>query len=129
MTHNVWDMVNSVSDTKKNLLEEDAENIKTYEPYLVNKSLSYHNDALMYANEMNRNFFIDKDMQYNFYINILRKRKRFSSWIKKEKVDDLECIKSYYNYSNEKALQALKILSEVQINFIKKQLDTGGITR
>ena len=129
MTHNVWDMVNSVSDTKKNLLEEDVENIKTYEPYLVNKSLSYHNDALMYANEMNRNFFIDKDMQYNFYINILRKRKRFSSWIKKEKVDDLECIKSYYNYSNEKALQALKILSEVQINFIKKQLDTGGIAR
>ena len=129
MTYNVWDMVNSVSDTKNNLLEEDVENIKTYEPYLVNKSLSYHNDALMYANEMNRNFFIDKDMQYNFYINILRKRKRFSSWIKKEKVDDLECIKSYYNYSNEKALQALKILSEVQINFIKKQLDTGGITR
>lgn len=129
MTHNVWDMVNSVSDTKKNLLEEDVENIKTYEPYLVNKSLSYHNDALMYANEMNKNFFIDKDMQYNFYINILRKRKRFSSWIKKEKADDLECIKSYYNYSNEKALQALKLLSEVQINFIKKQLDTGGITR
>jgi hypothetical protein len=129
MTHNVWDMVNSVSDSKKNLLEEDVENIKIYEPYLVNKSLSYHNDALMYANEMNKNFFIDKDMQYNFYINILRKRKRFSSWIKKEKVDDLECIKSYYNYSNEKALQALKILSEVQINFIKKQLDTGGIPR
>jgi hypothetical protein len=129
MTHNVWDMVNSVSDSKKNLLEEDVENIKIYEPYLVNKSLSYHNDALMYANEMNKNFFIDKDMQYNFYINILRKRKRFSSWIKKEKVDDLECIKSYYNYSNEKALQALKILSEVQINFIKKQLDTGGIAR
>jgi hypothetical protein len=129
MTHNVWDMVNSVSDSKKNLLEEDVENIKIYEPYLVNKSLSYHNDALMYANEMNKNFFIDKDMQYNFYINILRKRKRFSSWIKKEKVDDLECIKSYYNYSNEKALQALKILSEVQINFIKKQLDIGGIPR
>jgi hypothetical protein len=129
MTYSVWDMVNSISDTKKNLLEENAENIKIYEPYLVNKSLSYHNDALMYANEMNKNFFIDKDMQYNFYINILRKRKRFSSWIKKEKVDDLECIKSYYNYSNEKALQALKILSEVQINFIKKQLDTGGITR
>jgi len=129
MTHNVWDMVNSISDTKKNLLEEDVENIKIYEPYLVNKSLSYHNDALMYANEMNKNFFIDKDMQYNFYINILRKRKRFSSWIKKEKVDDLECIKSYYNYSNEKALQALKILSEVQINFIKKQLDIGGIAR
>jgi hypothetical protein len=129
MTYNVWDMVNSVSDTKKNLLEEDVENIKIYEPYLVNKSLSYHNDALMYANEMNKNFFIDKDMQYNFYINILRKRKRFSSWIKKEKVDDLECIKSYYNYSNEKALQALKLLSEDQINFIKKQLDTGGISR
>jgi hypothetical protein len=129
MTYNVWDMVNSVSDTKKNLLEEDAENIKIYEPYLVNKSLSYHNDALMYANEMNKNFFIDKDMQYNFYINILRKRKRFSSWIKKEKVNDLECIKSYYNYSNEKALQALKLLSEDQIDFIKKQLDTGGIAR
>ena len=129
MTHTIWDMVNSVSETKKNLLEEDPENIKVYEPYLVNKSLSYHNDALMYANEMNHNFFIDKDMQYNFYINILRKRKRYSSWIKKEKIDDLECVKSYYGYNNEKATQALNLLSKEQIDFIKKQLDIGGIVR
>ena len=80
----------------------------------------------MFANEMNKYHFLDKDMQYEFYINILRKRKRFSPWIRKDKVSDMECVKSYYGYSNEKASQALKILSPEQINFIKQKLDTGG---
>jgi len=65
-------------------------------------------------------------MQYEFYINILRKRKRFSPWIRKDKVSDIECVKSYYGYSNEKASQALKILSPEQIKFIKDKLDIGG---
>ena len=65
-------------------------------------------------------------MQYSFYLNTLRKKKRFSPWLRKDKVQDLECVKQYYGYSNEKASQALKILTKEQINFIKQRLDTGG---
>jgi len=75
---------------------------------------------------MNMNSQLDKDMQYSFYLNSLRKRKRFSPWLRKDKVKDLECIKQYYGFSNEKASQALKILNKSQIDFIKKRLETGG---
>jgi len=65
-------------------------------------------------------------MQYSFYLNSLRKKKRFSPWLRKDKIDDLECVKNYYGYSTEKALQALRILSSEQIKFIKQRLETGG---
>ena len=83
-------------------------------------------DSLMYANEMNKVHFLPKKLQYDFLLNSLRKRKRFSPWLRKEDIKDLECVKSYYDYSNEKALQALKILSKTQIDFIKSKLETGG---
>ena len=120
------DWLNSINFTKKDLLEEDPSVKKDYPPYIINRCLSGHIDCIMYANEMNKYHFLDNDMQYQFYINILRKRKRFSPWIKKDKVSDLEVVKSYYGYSNEKASQALKILSNEQINFIKQRLETGG---
>jgi len=75
---------------------------------------------------MNKYPNLDKDMQYLFYLNTLRKKKRFSPWLRKDKVTDLECVKQYYGYSNEKASQALKILTKDQINFIKQRLDIGG---
>jgi len=75
---------------------------------------------------MNKHSELPKDMQYEFYINSLRKRKRFSPWIKQDKVKDLDIVKQYYGYSNEKALQALKILSQDQITFIRNKLDVGG---
>ena len=120
------DWLNSINFTKKNLIQEDPSVKKDYPPYIINRCLSGHIDCVMFANEMNKYHFLDKDMQYEFYINILRKRKRFSPWIRKDKVSDIECVKSYYGYSNEKASQALKILSSEQINFIKQKLDTGG---
>jgi hypothetical protein len=80
----------------------------------------------MYANEMNKYSFLQKDMQYSFYLNSLRKKKRFSPWLRKDKVTDLEIIKQYYGYSNEKASNALKILTPEQINYIKQRLETGG---
>ena len=116
------DWLNSVNFTKEDL----SENIKEYSPYIINRCLSGHIDCVMYANEMNMHHQLDKDMQYSFYLNSLRKRKRFSPWLRKDKVTDLECIKSYYGYSNEKASQALKILTKEQINFIKQRLDIGG---
>ena len=120
------DWLNSINQTKENLIEENPELVKEYAPYIVNRCLSGHIDCLMYANEMNRYHHLDKDMQYLFYLNTLRKRKRFSPWLRKDKVTDLECIKSYYGYSNEKASQALKILTKEQLTFIKKRLDIGG---
>jgi len=120
------DWLNSINFSKKNLIQEDPSLKKEYAPYIINRCLSGHIDCVMFVNEMNRYHFLDKDMQYEFYINILRKRKRFSPWLRKDKVSDLEIVKNYYGYSNEKASQALKILSNEQINFIKQRLETGG---
>ena len=120
------DWLNSINQTKENLIDEDPSLEKEYPPYVVNRCFSGHLDAIMFANEMNKYNFLDKDMQYSFYLNTLRKRKRFSPWLRKDKVTDLECIKKYYGYSNEKASQALKILTKEQINFIKQRLDIGG---
>ena len=120
------DWLNSINFTKKNLIEEDPSEIKDYAPYVINRCLSGNLDCILFANEMNRYSFLDKDMQYSFYLNTLRKRKRFSPWLRKDKVTDLEIIKQYYGYSNEKASNALKILTPEQIKFIKQRLDTGG---
>lgn len=117
------DWLNSINFTKEDL----SESIQDYSPYIINRCLSGNIDCIMYANEMNINHQIDKDMQYSFYLNSLRKRKRFSPWLRKDKIKDLECIKQYYGYSNEKASQALKILNKEQINFIKQRLETGGM--
>ena len=116
------DWLNSINFTKEDL----SESIQNYPPYIVNRCLSGHIDCVMYVNEMNIAHYLDKDMQYSFYLNSLRKKKRFSPWLRKDKVTDLECIKQYYGYSNEKASQALKILTKEQIKFIKQRLDIGG---
>ena len=120
------DWLNSINFNKQDLIEEDPSTIKDYPPYVINRCLSGFIDTIMYANEMNRYHNLDKDMQYSFYLNSVRKRKRFSPWLRKDKVKDLECVKEYYGYSNEKASQALKILDNQQLNFIKQRLETGG---
>ena len=121
------DWLNSINFTKKDLREDDPDVIKEYAPYIINRCLSGHLDCVMFVNVMNKYSFLDKDMQYSFYLNTLRKKKRFSPWLRKEKVTDLEIIKQYYGYSNEKASQALKILTPEQITFIKQRLDIGGM--
>ncbi len=113
------DWLNSINFNKKNLIDEDPSTIKDYPPYIINRCLSGHLDCIMFANEMNKYSFLDKDMQYSFYL--------FSPWLRKDKVTDLEIIKQYYGYSNEKASNALKILTPDQINYIKQRLDTGGM--
>ena len=120
------DWLNSINFNKENLIEEDPSTIKDYAPYIINRCLSGNIDSILFANEMNKYSFLDKDMQYSFYLNTLRKKKRFSPWLRKDKVTDLQCVKQYYGYSNEKASQALKILSPQQLEFIKQRLDTGG---
>ena len=120
------DWLNSINFNKNNLIEEDPPLVKDYPPYIINRCLSGHLDCILFVNEMIRYSFLDKDMQYSFYLNTLRKKKRFSPWLRKEKVTDLQCVKQYYGYSNEKASQALKILSKQQLDYIKQRLETGG---
>ena len=126
MSHELKDWLNSINLTKENLLENDPTSKKSYSPYIINRCLSGHLDCVLFVNEMNKYHFIDKDLQYSFYLNTVRKRKRFSPWLRKDKIEDLDYVKQYYGYSNEKALQVLKILSNEQINFIKQRLEIGG---
>ena len=120
------DWLNSINYTKKNLIDEDPSVEKEYPPYIINRCMSGHLDAIMFANEMNMYNFLPKKMQYDFFINTLRTKRRFSPWIRKDLVDNLDCVKRYYGYSNEKAKQALKILSKEQLDFIKSKFEIGG---
>jgi len=120
------DWLNSINQTKKNLIDEDSSVEKSYLPYIINRCLSGHLDAIMFANEMNKYNFLPKRMQYDFFINSLRVKKRFSPWIRKDEIKNLDYVKRYYGYSNEKAKQILKILSKEQLNFIKSKFETGG---
>ncbi len=120
------DWLNSINMNKTDLIEEDPSLEKEYPPFIINKCMSGHLDTVLYANEMNITHFLDKKLQYDFYLNSVRKRKRFSPWLRKDKVKDLDVVKSYYGYSNEKALQALRILSPEQLSFIRSKLETGG---
>lgn len=131
MSHNenypLKDYLNTINVTKKNLMSgEDPLWEKYYPAYIINKCMSHHLDTVMYANEMNCHPALDRKLQYDFYINTVRSRKRFSPWDKKQKMSDLEVVKQYYGYSNEKAKQALTILTPTQLDFIKTKLNTGG---
>ena len=120
------DWLNSINTSKNNLIDEDIDLEKKYPSYIINRCLSGHIDAVMFANEMNKHPNLAKKLQYDFFLNSLRKRKRYSPWLRKEQIENLELVKQYYGYSNEKASQALKILTREQINFIKQRLDIGG---
>ena len=118
--------LNSINTNKNNLIDEDSDIERQYPSYIINRCLSGHIDAVMFANEMNKHPNLAKKLQYDFFLNSLRKRKRYSPWLRKEQIENLELVKQYYGYSNEKALQVLKILSNEQINFIKQRLEIGG---
>ena len=120
------DWLNSINYNKTNLIDDDPLLEKDYNPYVINRCLSGHIDCVMFANEMNKNHFLPKKMQYDFYINILRKKKRYSPWLRKDNIKDLDYVKRYYGYSNEKAKQALMILNKEQLNYIKSKFETGG---
>ena len=120
------DWLNSINQTKKNLIDEDPSLEKEYSPYIINRIFSGHLDAIMFSNEMNQYHFLPKKMQYDFFLNTHRSKKRFSPWLRKEEIKDIDCIKRYYGYSNEKAKQTLKILNKEQIDFIKSKFEIGG---
>ena len=121
------DYLNAINFTKNDLMKsEDKLWVKKYPAFIVNKMLSAFSDTIMLVNEMNRNHFLDKDMQFQFLINSIRSRKRFSPFLRANKLKDIECVKEYYGYSNDKAKSALDILTKDQLKLIKEKLYKGG---
>lgn len=124
-----FDYVNEILYGKKDLMVDEAAE-KDYKPFLVNRSLSYHKDCILFANEMNQRHFLDKKLQNSFLINTVRSRKRpFAKWVKSEKSEDLQCVKSYFGYSDIKAKEVLRLLSDEQIKKIKEETETGGLRK
>ena len=120
------DWLYSINQSKKNLMEQDPQLEKSYPSWIINKCLSSFTDTVLFANEMNMSSHVDKRLQYDFFINSLRPRKRFSPWSKKESVDYLEDIKEYYGYSYTKALEVIRILPKSDLEKIRKLLHKGG---
>ena len=120
------DYLNTINYSKDYLMGDDPGWEKNYTPYVINKCMSHHMDTVIFANEMNRYPNLDKRLQYDFYINTVRPKRRFSPWGKKQTVKDLDLVKKYYGYSSEKANQALRILTPDQLNYIRQKLSKGG---
>lgn len=126
---NPFEYSNQILHGKKNLIV-DEQTEKDYNPFLVNRSLSYHYDCILYANEMNIRPHMDKKMQNSFLINTVRSKKRpFVKWAKSEKNEDIACIKTIFGYSDSKALEALSLLSKEQIQQLKEKTNTGGLRK
>lgn len=121
-----FDFINSINYSKENLIVDDWSE-KQYIPYIVNRGLSFGPDTVIPANEMNSRPHLDKKLQFNFLINTIRPKKRYNKWVKAEKHDAIEIVKSYYGYSTDKARQALSILTSDQIEQLKEKLKKGGL--
>lgn len=128
----MWTIVKTISQTKKKI-ELNEETSKAYDAYNINKAFSLYPDTIVYANEMNRNYFLSKNVQYDYLINSIRSKNRYAEWVKKKKDSqfnkDIDAIREYYGYSDSKARTALSILSEQQIAIIKQKLEKGGIVK
>jgi len=126
MTIELKDWLNSINLNKNNIIKEDPDTERKYAPFIINKCMSGHLDTVLLANEMNMNHSLSKSLQYDFFLNSVRKKKRFSPWLRKDKIKNLDVVKQYYGYSNEKATQVLRILTSEQIAFIRSKLEIGG---
>ena len=120
------DYLYSINQSKKSILDGDSYAEKKYPPYIVNRCLSSFTDTILFVNELNKNPNLPKKMQYDFLLNSVKPRKRFSPWAKKDSIDYIELIKEYYGYNDDKALQALRILTKDQLDHITKALSKGG---
>lgn len=124
---NFFDFLNAINSTKQNLIKEDPQSEKEYVPFMVNRGLSYFPDTIMYANEMNKSASIPKKWQFEFYLNSIPKKKRFSKWHKKDQnSDDLKLVMNAYDYSAEKASVALEILTDDQMKELREAYSQGG---
>lgn len=122
---NPFEYINAINNTKKDIMVDDIAESK-YTPFMVNRSLSYFPDTVLYANEMNIQHHIDNRLQFDFFINIVKKKKRFSKWSKPEEISDLNVVKEYYGYSNEKAKSVLSLFTDEHLTELRKRMHKGG---
>ena len=122
---NPFEYVNAINTGKKDIMIDDLAE-KSYSSFTINRSLSYFNDTVLVANEMNKHHHLDKKLQFHFLLNIVRKRKRFSKWDKADVASDIGVVKEYYGYSDELARQVLPLLSAEQIKVLKQKISKGG---
>ena len=127
MSYELKEYLKSINQTKENLMDsDDPKWEKKYSPYIINKCIAPFNDTIMFVNEINMRHHLENKLQYDFLLNTIRPKNRFAPWVRGSKIKDLEFIKEYYGYSNEKAKVALQILSNDQIKTIKDSLSKGG---
>ena len=127
MEYKLTDYLTAINWSKKKLMDTDDQTWeKKYPSYIINKGLSYFSDTVMMANEMNRLHHASKHMQFSFLINTIRSQKRYSKWLKASKIKDLDVVKQYFGYSNNRAREALSLLDKKQIDYIKDKLYKGG---
>jgi hypothetical protein len=125
-----FDYIKAISESKQNLMvgtDNDELAEKDYEPFIVNRGLSFFPDTILYVNEMNTRASLDKIPQFLFLLNSIRPRKRYSKWLKKEKLEDVQIVSEYYGYSLAKSKEALMVLTEEQIKIMKTSLEKGGV--
>lgn len=126
MSYQLKDYLYSINQSKKSILDGDSDAERGYPPYIINRCLSSFTDTILFSNEMNKNSHLPHKLQYDFYINSVKPRKRFSPWARKDSIDYLDVVKEYYGYNDDKALQALRILTKDQLDHITKVLNKGG---
>ena len=122
-----FDFVNQINYGKINLMDETPELEKEYKQFIINRALSFNHDTALFANEMNFHNHLDSKLQFDFFLNTIRPKKRYSKWIKRESNDVLELIKTYYKCSYAKAREYATLLNDSQLNIIKQRIDTGGL--
>ena len=120
-----FDYLKAINETKEDVMMTHEDERK-YSPFIVNRGLSFFMDTIFQVNELNRNYHLEARLQFDYLLNSVRKKKRYSKWLKPEKLQDLDVVKEYYGFGNEKAKDALRILSEDQLAFIKDKLNQGG---
>ena len=124
-----FEFIKSINQTKKDLIKDEPLAEKDYIPFLVNRGLSFFQDTVLQVNQMNSLHFLDNKLQIDYLLNSIRPRKRWSKWLKPDKIDNLEVVKEYYGFGNEKAKEALEILTDADIEYIKDKFIKGGVEK
>ena len=123
-----FDYLKAINETKEDVMLT-VQDEKKYSSFIVNRGLSFFMDTIFQSNEVNRNHHLDSRLQFDYLLNSIRQKKRYSKWLKPEKLNDLEVVKEYYGFSNGKAKDALSVLSKDELAFIKDKLNQGGVEK
>ena len=123
-----FDYLKAINETKENVMLTSQDE-KKYAAFIVNRGLSFFMDTIFQANEINRNHHLDSRLQFDYLLNSIRQKKRYSKWLKSEKLDDLDIVKEYYGFGNEKAKNALQVLTDEQLAYIRRKLNQGGVEK